>query len=85
MSQIADLASLMGHSESEVARFVECLAVFTRKGYSVEQAIEMSQRTWRTMLDRAHDAVSNEHSRYRGAFNALKAQAVDAFCPAEVA
>jgi len=35
-----ELAALMGQKESDVISFVNCLRVWTAKGYTLEQAIE---------------------------------------------
>lgn len=79
------LAALMGVSESDAQGFVDCLRVWTDKGFSVEQAIEKNIAAWGALLANANEGANNSLSIHRPAFNALADFAVDAFYPQQVA
>ena len=51
---IAELANLMGQTESDVNGFINCLAIWIRKGYSLEEAIERNMRQMTRLAENSH-------------------------------
>ena len=78
---IEQLSEFMGRSVAETAAFVACLRVFTDKGHSVEQAIELSDKAWHTLLNNFNDAINSSHTIRADAGNALATMAVEWFYP----
>jgi hypothetical protein len=70
---IRELAALMGRPVAEVATFVACLDVFTRKGQSLDQAMQSAGAAWADLLNNVSDGYSNEHSRHFVGARALAA------------
>ncbi|OQS42304.1 hypothetical protein [Chromobacterium haemolyticum] len=58
-----ELASLMGVSESDCVAFLDCLRVWTDKGYSVEQAIERHMQQMRRLVNAASDVAKHPEIR----------------------
>lgn len=56
---LSELSTAMGATEKDTAAFVECLGVWTAKGYSVEQAIDKHMQQMRRMANEAYEALSN--------------------------
>lgn len=73
---ITDFAKKSGVSVKDAIRFIECLKVWTDKGYSLEQAIEKNKAQLLRM--------ATFHARHMTGFDRspLHAIAVDAFFPA---
>ncbi|MFC4729513.1 hypothetical protein [Coralloluteibacterium thermophilus] len=68
---IDDLAEMTGVPAADVQAFVAGLAVWTRKGYSVEQAIERHMATMQGLLERVSDGLSGQYCLYRHGAKAL--------------
>ncbi len=58
---IAELAALMGVSAADCAGFVECLSVWTSKGYTLEAAIERNLAVMSGMVNRIGEINSSEY------------------------
>lgn len=82
--KVSEIAALMGVTESEAQGFIDCLRVWTDKGYTVEQAIARNLAAWQTAQDNLADGTYNELSRHRDAADALKARAIEWFYPQQV-
>jgi hypothetical protein len=76
---VAELATQLGVSTADAQQFVDCLAVWVAKGYTVEQAIAANLRTLAMLAGNVSDAMLNEHSRHTDSLNALKGAAVEWF------
>jgi hypothetical protein len=68
---VRELAALMGRPVAEVATFVACLATFTHRGQSVEQAIESVSDVWTVLLNKVADAMADGYSVHTLGVNAL--------------
>lgn len=65
--QIKELAELMNVSESDTRAFVDCLRVWTAKGYTLEQAIERHMQQMRRMVAQAVQIADQPREQIAGA------------------
>lgn len=66
---ITELATALNTTEANAREFLSCLAIWTRKGYTVEQAIEKHMSQMQRFMDAAVEKASTGDSR---SFRALR-------------
>lgn len=59
-NRIVELAAEMNAAPADVATFVKCLAIWTSKGYTVEQAIHRHMRQMERLVNKATQLPARE-------------------------
>lgn len=72
---IQELAKAMGESEATVTGFVDCLAAWMEKGYTIEGAIMMHSRAMAALAERFRTDVEFRRPILEGIYDELRAQA----------
>ncbi|OQS32117.1 hypothetical protein [Chromobacterium haemolyticum] len=65
--EIKELADMMRVSEADCAAFLNCLSVWTEKGYSLEHAIERHLQQMRRLANAASDIAKHPEIRIAAA------------------
>lgn len=72
MDRIEAIAAQLGQPVADVAAWIECLSVWTAKGYTVEEAIAQNGKTLVGLMDRTNEGLSREYSIYSAPARALR-------------